>query len=145
MFWPKGERPRFPFAYCDEVWTGIEYQVAVNMIYEGLLDEGLTIVKAVRDRYDGYRRNPWSEIEAGHHYIRAMASWGLINALSGYQCDMVKGTMSFEPKINQQDFKSFWINGKAWGIFTQSINPKTGEITRDIKVLYGNLDGVHVK
>lgn len=143
--WPNGSRPRFPFAYCDEVWTGVEYQVAVNMIYEGLLDEGLSIVKSVRDRYDGYKRNPWSEIEAGHHYIRAMASWGLINALSGYECDMVEGTMRFEPKINQQHFKSFWINGKAWGTYEQTIDPKTGKKTTDIQVLYGSLDGVKIE
>jgi non-lysosomal glucosylceramidase len=143
--WPNGGRPRFPFAYCDEVWTGVEYQVAVNMIYEGLIDEGLTIVKSVRDRYDGYKRNPWSEIEAGHHYIRAMASWGLVAALSGYSCDMVKGKMSFNPVINQQDFKSFWINGKAWGVFEQKIDSKTGKKERNIKVLYGSLDGVEVE
>ena len=45
-------------------------------MYEGLVDEGLTIVKAVRDRYDGLRRNPWDEVECGHHYARAMSSWG---------------------------------------------------------------------
>ncbi|HML45416.1 MAG TPA: GH116 family glycosyl hydrolase, partial [Clostridia bacterium] len=26
--WPQGGRPRFPFVYSTEVWTGIEYQVA---------------------------------------------------------------------------------------------------------------------
>ena len=81
--WPKGGRPRFPFAYCDEVWTGVEYQVAVCMIKEGMLEEAFTIIRAVRDRYDGYKRCPWSETEAGHHYIRPMSSFSLIPALSG--------------------------------------------------------------
>jgi len=142
--WPNGKRPRFPFPYCDEVWTGVEYQVATNMIYEGLLDEGLTIVRSIRDRYDGYKRNPWSEIEAGYHYVRAMASWGLINALSGYKVDMVKGTMSFDPKINTSNFKTFWINGKGWGIYEQKIESKTGEVERNISVLYGSLEGIEV-
>src|SRR6185312_893520 len=72
--WPNGGRPSYPFPYADEVWTGIEYQVAAHMIYEGLVSEGLEIVKAVRDRYDGEKRNPWDEVECGHHYARAMSS-----------------------------------------------------------------------
>jgi uncharacterized protein (DUF608 family) len=142
--WPKGGRPRFPFAYCDEVWTGVEYQVAANLIYAGYIDEGLTLVKSVRDRYDGYRRSPWSEIEAGHHYVRAMASWGVLTALAGFQVDLVKGTMNFEPVINQHDFATFWINGKGWGVYKQRQNPQTGAIEWDIELLYGTLDGIKV-
>ena len=33
--WPKGGRPGNVMLYSDEVWTGIEYQVAAHMIYEG--------------------------------------------------------------------------------------------------------------
>ncbi len=140
--WPRGGRPRFAFAYCDEVWTGVEYQVAAHLIYEGHIDEGLTLVKSVRDRYDGFRRSPWSEIEAGHHYVRAMASWGVLTALSGFQCDMVNGTMSFAPVINQNDFSTFWSTGKAWGIYTQTVDAESGERQWDTEVLYGSLDGV---
>ena len=64
--WPKGGRPTLPFLYSDEVWTGIEFQVAAHMIYEGLVEEGLAIVKGIADRYDGVRRNPWNEVECGH-------------------------------------------------------------------------------
>lgn len=143
--WPKGGRPRFAFSYCDEVWTGVEYQVATTLIYEGFIDEGLTIVKSIRDRYDGYKRNPWSEIEAGHHYVRAMASYGLLIALSGYKCDMVKGIMSFNPVINERNFRSFWINGKGWGTYNQTINPETGEKSWSIEVLYGDISGVKIE
>ena len=82
--WPKGGRPKLPFPYSDEVWTGIEFQVAAHMMYEGLLEEGLAIVKGVADRYDGLRRNPWNEVECGSHYARALASWSVLTALSGY-------------------------------------------------------------
>ena len=47
--WPDGGRPRLPFPYADEVWTGIEYQVAAHLIFEGWVDEGLEIVEALRD------------------------------------------------------------------------------------------------
>ena len=142
--WPNGGRPRIPFVYSDEVWTGIEYQVAAHLIYEGFIDEGLTLVKAVRERHDGYRRNPWNEVECGHHYARAMASWAVLIALSGFKYDMVKGTMSFDPVINQDDFSTFWSTGKAWGVYTQRKNPETGKREWNIKSLYGSLKGVCV-
>lgn len=136
--WPHGGKPRFPFAYCDEVWAGVEYTVAVNMIYEGMIDEALTIVNAIRDRYDGYKRCPWSETEAGHHYVRSMASFALLTALSGYQVDMKAGKMSFNPAINQDNFQTFWINGKAWGTYRQIIDTTTGEKKAEITTLYGD-------
>ena len=30
--WPRGGKPTLPFVYSDEVWTGIEYQVASHLI-----------------------------------------------------------------------------------------------------------------
>jgi uncharacterized protein (DUF608 family) len=132
--WPEGERPRLPFVYSDEVWTGIEYQVAASLIYAGWIDEGLTIVKAVRDRHDGLRRNPWDEFECGHHYARAMASWAVLLALSGYHYDGVEKTMSFSPPIRQNDFQVFWSCGTGWGNFFMSkdevvLNVLFGEVT----------------
>jgi hypothetical protein len=35
--WPRGGKPTLPFIYSDEVWTGIEYQVASHLASEGLL------------------------------------------------------------------------------------------------------------
>lgn len=142
--WPKGGRPKLPFVYSDEVWTGIEYQVATHLIYEGFIDEGLTIVRAVRERHDGYRRNPWNEVECGHHYARSLASWGLLIALSGFQYDMVEKTISFDPVVNKGNFSTFWSTGKAWGIYTQRVDFKTGQKEWNIEVLYGNLEGVKI-
>ena len=143
--WPNGKRPRLPFVYSDEVWTGVEYQVAAHLIYEGFLDEGLSIVKAVRDRYDGYRRNPWDEVECGHHYARSLASWALLLALSGFKYDMVKEEISFKPVINRDCFSTFWSTGKGWGVYKQKINPASGEIEWSIDVLYGSMDNTTVK
>jgi hypothetical protein len=117
--WPKGGRPPLPFPYSDEVWTGIEYQVASHLIYEGLLEEGLSVVKAVRDRYDGFRRNPWNEVECGHHYARAMSSWGVLLALSGFSYSGPEMTMGFDPKMNAEDFRTVWTAGSGWGVFAQ--------------------------
>jgi|Deesub1362B_J571_1020462.scaffolds.fasta_scaffold00001_82 uncharacterized protein (DUF608 family) len=113
--WPKGNRPALPFVYADEVWTGIEYQVAASLIYAGLVKEGLKIVEAVRNRYRGYNRNPWDELECGHHYARAMSSWALLLALSGFQYDGVSQKICFSPRINHENFATFWSTGSAWG------------------------------
>src|SRR5690606_12753796 len=91
--------------YKDEVWTGIEYEVAAGLVYEGLLDEALAIVKGVDQRYDASKRNPWNEIECGDHYARAMASWGILLALSGFDYDGPAGHMAFAPRITPDEFR----------------------------------------
>ena len=133
--WPHGGRPRFPFAYCDEVWTGVEYTIAVQMIKEGMIDEALTIIMAIRDRYDGYKRSPWSETEAGHHYVRPMSSFSLLTAFSGQETDMVSNTLTFHPVLNANDYRTFWITGKAWGVYTQKID-KNGNLESHIETLF---------
>ena len=117
--WPKGGRPKLPFVYSDEVWTGIEFQVAAHMIYEGLLDEGLAIVKGITDRYDGWRRNPWNEVECGNHYARALASWSVLLALSGFEFSARERRLAFAPQIQSHDFRTFFVAGSAWGGFHQ--------------------------
>ena len=136
--WPNGGRPVYPFVYSHEVWPGIEYHVAANLIWEGHLDEGLTIAKAVRDRQDGVKRSPWNEVECGHHYARSMASWGVLLALNGFKYDMTKGEVGFDPRINKDDFTSFWSTGTAWGVYKQYM--ENGKLVRVTRVLHGSLD-----
>jgi len=63
----------------------VNTRVASDLIAEGFTKEGLTIVKALRSRYDGRVRNPWNEYECGNYYARAMASYALLGALSGFR------------------------------------------------------------
>ncbi len=135
--WPAGGRPALPFVYSDEVWTGIEYQVAATLIYNGCIQEGLQIVKSVRDRYNGGNRNPWDEIECGHHYARAMASWALLPALSGFQYDGVKASMGFAPRLHPEAYSGFWSCGSGWGVFSQTI--ANGRFSCDLALKYGTL------
>lgn len=135
--WPKGGRPRLPFVYSDEVWSGIEYQVAAHLIFEGFVEEGLAVVKAVRERYNGYDWNPWNEVECGNHYVRSMASWSLLIALSGYRFDLVHNEISFQPVINQDDFRCFFSNAKNWGVYSQKRDPETGALETKVEILYG--------
>jgi hypothetical protein len=117
--WPRGGRPKTPFPYSDEVWTGFEYQVASHLFYEGFIKEGLSIVKGARDRHDGFRRNPWDEFECGHHYARAMSAYGLLLALSGFKFDVGVGMIGFEPRLSVTPFRTFWSLDGCWGEYEQ--------------------------
>ncbi len=136
--WPKGERPGDAFFFADEIWCGIEYQVASHMIYEGMLEEGLAIVKGVRDRHRGDRRNPWDEFECGHHYVRSMASYALLLSLSGYRYSAPQKSMGFTPRIYQEDFKSFFSTATGWGVFKQKLDRAGAEFELDLR--YGSLE-----
>jgi uncharacterized protein (DUF608 family) len=113
--WPRGDKPTLPFVYSDEVWTGIEYQVASHLIQEGFVNEGLTIVKALRSRYDGRTRNPWNEYECGNWYARAMASYSLLGALSGFRYSAVERTLWFGPQLSIRPFESFFSTAFGFG------------------------------
>ena len=136
--WPKGGKPSVPFRYSDEVWTGIEYQVASHLIYENFIEEGLSIVKAIRERYDGRKRNPWNEEECGSHYVRAMASWGVLTALTGYSYSGPEKKISFDPKVHHEKFKCFWSCGSGWGSFSQE-SEKNKREKIEILVEFGSL------
>jgi hypothetical protein len=119
--WPRGNRPALPFPYSDEVWTGFEYQVASHLIYEGYVQEGVAIVKAIRARHDGIRRNPWNEFECGWHYARALSSWALIQAFSGVYYSAVEHSLTFNlAEVN--GLKGLRVRGEK---LHQPINPST--------------------
>ena len=123
--------------YRDEVWTGIEYQVATNMIYENMTNEGLTLVKAIDERYNGTKHNPWNEIECGDHYARAMASWGVMMALQNYYYNGPEKIISFAPKVMENNFESFFTAANGWGNISQK---RTAALQQNnISLQYGSL------
>ncbi len=123
--WPKGPRPSLPFVYADEVWTGIEYQVASHLISEGFISEGLDIVRTTRSRYDGYTRNPWNEYECGSYYARALASYALLQACSGIAYDAVHRHLTISPRIQPEPYQCFFTFGEGYG----KVEIKEGAIT----------------
>jgi hypothetical protein len=122
--WPeKKQKPIIPIPYAEETMSGFEYAVGSHMIQEGLVDEGLEIVKAIRERYDGEKRNPWNEIECGSNYSRSMASYVLLLALSGFKFDMIKGEIGFNPLgVVDGKFSCFWSTGTGWGKFDMQLD-----------------------
>lgn len=140
--WPHGERPGLPTYFCDEVWCGIEYQVASHLIHEGFVDEGLAVVKGARDRYTGVRRNPWNEFECGNHYARSMASYALSLALAGFFYSAPRQLLRFIPRIYQEDFACFFSVDSGWGMVKQVNAAATKRAT--VQVHYGELSLRHL-
>ena len=112
--WPKGGDLSLPFVYSNEVWTGIEYQVASHLMFFGKVKEALDIVRACRERYDGKVRNPFNEYECGHWYARAMASYGMIQGLTGVRYDAVTKTLFVNSRVGD-DFDSFFSCNTGFG------------------------------
>jgi len=135
--WPRAGALSLPFVYSNEVWTGIEYQVASHLMFEGLVEEGLEIVRVCRDRYDGTIRNPFDEYECGHWYARALASYGLIQGLTGVRYDAVDKTLYIDSRIGD-DFRSFLATATGYG----TVGLKKGKPFVDVK--RGDIDIDHV-
>lgn len=129
--WPKGGKLSLPFVYSDEVWTGIEHQVAAHLMLMGNVKEGLQIVRASRDRYNGKVRNPFNEYECGHWYARALASYGYLQALTGVRYDAVDETLYVDSKVG--DFTSFISTEKGFGnvVYTKG--------KASLQVVYGEI------
>ena len=117
MSYPKG-LPEHPMPYWPEVWTGLEYVYAIGLIQHGQAGLAEDAVAAARERFSGRRRNPFDEAECGHHYARAMASWGLVVALTGFRYDARQGLMTFAEVT--QPTRWFWSTGSAWGTVQQT-------------------------
>lgn len=113
--WPKGGKLTLPFVYSNEVWTGIEYQVASHLMLMGEVEAGLEIVREVRRRYDGRVRNPYNEYECGHWYARALASYGLLQGLTGVRYDAPDKILFINSNIGN-DFQSFLSTEKGFGM-----------------------------
>lgn len=127
--WPKG-RLEVPFPYFAEVMTGFEYCAATGMLYEGMEQEALTCLHAIRNRFDGAKRNPFSEPECGHHYARSMASWATVLAWSDFHYSGINRSMAFTSRPGNY----FWSNGSSWGMC--QIQDGKAELT----LLHGTLE-----
>jgi len=141
--WPLGDKrddweKHWQFGYFNECMTGFEHQVASHMIWEDKLDYGLTLIKAIHERYGAEKRNPYNEIECSDHYARAMASYGAFIAACGYTYNGPKGQLGFAPKMNPENFKSAFIGAEGWGSIYQT---RTGTTqTNTLKMVHGKLN-----
>ncbi len=140
--WPKSKHlgPE-SVLYRDEVWTGIEYQVAAHLLYEGRAAEALAVVRGIHDRYDGTKHNPWNEVECGDHYARALASWSVLLAATGFIHDGPAGTLGFDPRLASPgaEFRAFFCAAEGWGTFAQTGKANNSERRQSVSVKWGRL------
>ena len=134
--YPENEVPEVPLFRFSENWTGCEYVAAAHMIYEGLIDSALEVIGAIRDRYDGRKRNPFNEPECGNHYVRAMASWSCYLAWTGFDYDAETATVTFRVP-EDGSVKYFWSNGEAWGEVEIRMEGQAAVVL--LRVLHGRL------
>jgi non-lysosomal glucosylceramidase len=107
------------------------------MLWEGMVPEALAIVRAVHERYDGAKHNPWNEVECGDHYARALASWGCLTGVEGFVYDGPAGRIGFAPRMTPGDFKAFFTGAEGWGSLVQK--RREAHQTNRIEVKYGRL------
>ena len=123
--WPKGgQKPNaeshWQYGYFNECMTGFEWQAAAHMVFEGkdqpdILQNGLAVGRAIHDRYNAHLRNPYNEIECSDHYSRAMASYGVFQAVCGYEHHGPEGHLGFSPRLTPEDFRCASLRLSAGG------------------------------
>jgi non-lysosomal glucosylceramidase len=135
--WPRGGRPAVPTEYSDEVWTGLEYEVAALLLYEGQPEPAVRILEAARARHDGRKESPWNDVECGDHYVRAMAAWGLLEAALGYDYDAAAGRLGFAPTLSAANFRAPFVAAHGWGTFAQQ--QTAGRLSASLTLAHGAL------
>jgi hypothetical protein len=97
-------------------WTGVEYAIGSMMIDHGMATEGIAVVDAIHDRYIRAGRY-WNHVECGDHYYRAMCSWAVLLAATGFKLDVPKQSMHIAPCASG-DVRAPWFSSTAWGTFS---------------------------
>ncbi len=95
-------------------WTGTEYAFASLCIYEGMVEEGLQVVRDVYQRYYDHGMT-WNHIECGQHYFRPMDVWTVLMALEGLRYDAPRGRLSLRPAIGPP-LRAPVVIPHGWGV-----------------------------
>ncbi len=119
--------------YFNECMNGFEYQAAGHMVWEGMVEQGLAVTRAVHDRYHASRRNPWNEVECGDHYARSMASYGVYLAACGFECHGPNGHIGFAPRLTPGDFRCAFTTPEGWGTFSQKDTPAGRDVRLELR------------
>jgi uncharacterized protein (DUF608 family) len=147
--WPRNPQPIPSMKYGDEVMTGFEYGAGVSMLQNGMLQEGLMVLKAIYDRYDGclrtegitdmgtaawgYTGNPFGDDECGKFYGRSLSVWSALLALQGFVYDGPAGRIGFLPRWKPEEHASFFTVAEGYGLFTQQLNQNKLTASIDLK------------
>jgi uncharacterized protein (DUF608 family) len=120
--YPPGRKPTL--STCRNVqamapWTGIEYPLASMMLDFGLVGEAQDVVRTIHERYLRAGRF-WNHVECGNHYYRAMASWAILLASTGFKVDAPRGRVTIAPPLRQTRLRAPWVSATGWGTFEEA-------------------------
>ncbi|MGJ8639183.1 MAG: GH116 family glycosyl hydrolase [Opitutaceae bacterium] len=151
--WPNDPQPIPGMKYGDEVMTGFEYGAAVSMIQNGMLEEGLMVIKIIFDRYNGrlrtegvsnvrngpwgYSGNPFGDDECGKFYGRSLSVWSALLSLQGFHYDGPKGEIAFRPVLTPEDHASFYTAAEGYGLYSQKRSD--GQLTASLNIAEGDV------
>ncbi|MBD3243824.1 MAG: hypothetical protein GF331_24750, partial [Chitinivibrionales bacterium] len=116
--WPAGGAVTIGRHTADQAnwpWSGVEYSLAAHLVLAGKQREGLRVARDVWERYEraGLRFN---HIECGGHYYRALSSWALYLALSGFAMDVPAGTITVA--VDRKPAQFVLCTATGWGVAT---------------------------
>ena len=130
--YPSGRRPSFvgptlyenftrgpylPTWHMDTPWSGVEFAVAGHMLYEGLVEEGTAVLKALHERY-GRGGHYWNHVEWGAHYMRPLSAWMVVMGAWGLKYDGFARRLTLRPAV--VPLKWVLAVGGSWGVLDWS-------------------------
>lgn len=71
---------------ADTPWTGVEFGLASQMLYNGMVQEALEVLRSVHERYLSWGLY-FNHLECNGHYSRPLAALTLPNAMAGATYD----------------------------------------------------------
>ncbi len=101
---------------ANTVWSGVELAFASFLVYEGLVEEGLAVLKTVDERYRRAGRY-FDHQEFGGHYFRPLSAWAMLHALAGFT--IRDGRYSFAPRL-EGDLRLFVSYGSGTATFERT-------------------------
>ncbi len=115
--WPGDEFLRAVDKDCwvdqaNTCWTGVELAFSSFLIYEGLVEEGLPVIRQVDERHRRWGIY-WDHQEFGGHYYRPMSAWAIIPALLGFK--VRDGVLTFAPRLEQPKLCLLFVTDKGYG------------------------------
>lgn len=125
--WPFGgaiEIGRHTSDQANSPWSGVEYALAAHLVLMGMEAEGLQVAQDVWQRYEqaGLRFN---HIECGANYYRALSSWAVYLALTGFAWDALEQVLTL--RVRRGPARYVLNTPSAWGEVI-STGPR-GELT----------------
>ncbi len=115
---------------ANTCWSGVELAHASLLIYQGLVKQGLEVVRNVDDRY---RKSGmyYDHQEFGGHYYRPMSAWAVLNALLGLA--IREDFYRFDPRLTDASLKLFFAFGHGTGHYSRSSTKKADKIAIDVR------------